>query len=179
MMRAAGFAVLTTFVLAGCGIFDRSEPPPCPRASILADAAQVVRYREGPGRDLTDVEFQGEVTRLSSACEYQDRGAMVEMTVTVTIDVERGPALAQGQQRRIAYFVSVVDRFNQEILNKAEFEIPFGFPAGRSRLTTGEAEQITQRIPIRPGRAGTDYEVLVGFRLTQEELDINRRRRGS
>lgn len=180
-MRWSGLRVIPLAALvsavAGCGLFGKDVPSPCPRANILSDAASIVKYREGSGRDLTDVEFEGEITALSAKCEYVKDNSVIDMSVTVTIDVSRGQALASSEERKVIYFVSIVDRLNQQILNKAQFEVPFKFPSGRNRLSTGGNEQISERINLRPGRNGIDYEVLVGFQLSEEQLRLNRRQR--
>jgi len=177
--RRAAAVALALVALGGCSAFNSPPPPPCPRASILSDAAQMVAFRDGAGRDITDVAFEAEVSSISGSCEYREKGALVDMNIIVTLGVTRGPGWVQGQAKKLTYFVTVVDRLSQQVLNKAEFELPVNFPAGRSRLSTGENEQIGQRIPLRPGRTGADYEVIIGLQLTQEQLEFNRKRRGS
>ena len=50
-------------VLSGCDSLARLEqkaPPPCPPVYIMSDAAKITKYHSGSGRDLTDVEMEGE-----------------------------------------------------------------------------------------------------------------------
>lgn len=173
--RHISMLMLLGTVLAGCS--SKTAPLPCPRASILSEASHIVSFRDGGGRDLTDIKLEGDITSIDSSCKYIQSNTMIDMTVTVNIGVSRGPALAVGQADKVTYFVTVIDRLNQQVLNKATFDLPVKFPSGRTRLATGDNEQIGQRIPVKQGRTGADYEVIVGFQLTPEALDFNRKRR--
>ena len=54
-------AVLAAGALSGCGVLSKKEATACPQYVVASDAASVTRFREGPGRDLTDVVNQGEI----------------------------------------------------------------------------------------------------------------------
>jgi len=49
-------------------------------------------------------------------------------------------------------------------------------PAGRRRA--GAREELLERIPLGAGKSGSDYEILVGFDLTPDQLAYNRKQRG-
>ena len=68
--RAGAFAGLLV-ALAGCGLFDKEPPKPCPLALVLKDAGEVVRYRPGAGRDLLDVVYHASFGRNSLECRYK------------------------------------------------------------------------------------------------------------
>jgi hypothetical protein len=173
--RAAVALAAVAFLLAGCGLFGKSEKkPPCPRVSILADTAQLAKFRPGEGRDLTDVEYEAEIVGFGGNCEFTDRGSTVETVLTVRIVAARGPALA-GPSVTVPFFVAIADR-NQRIIAKEVFDSPIAFAPGQRRV--GVAEEVVQRIPIAAGWRSTDYEILLGLQLSAEQLDYNRRRRG-
>jgi len=171
-----GIVALTSILLAGCGLFDRSVPPPCPRVSILGDAAQMVVFRPGPGRDLTDVEYEGEISNVQPKCEYIKKNTVIDMTVTLELIATRGPAAATGKPGHLPFFVSVIERGTSRILGKATFDSALEFLPGKRRA--GSSEEIAQTIPLGPGKTGVDYEILVGFQLTEEQLQYNRKQRG-
>ena len=61
--------------LAGCSAYeyvtDKISDPivlSCPEYLVIADAASLVRFRDGPGRDLIDVDFETEIIRVQLAC---------------------------------------------------------------------------------------------------------------
>ncbi|HYM33635.1 MAG TPA: hypothetical protein VEU47_20210 [Candidatus Cybelea sp.] len=157
-------------------MFGGSKHDVCPRASILGDASQVVLYKSGEGRDVTDITYQGEVTALAGECEFSSKGKVINMTVTITLVATRGPA-ASGDSVQLPFFVSVIDKRQQRVMNKAVFESPIPFKDNRRR--SGVAEQIAETINVEQGRTSADYEILVGLQLNEEQLEFNRKRRGS
>ena len=44
----------------------------CPDIRIPADTERLTRFRDGGGRDITDVRVQAEVTYLSGSCTVED-----------------------------------------------------------------------------------------------------------
>jgi len=168
--------ILSGLVMAGCSWFEKSTPHPCPRVSILADAAQVIQFRQGGGRDVTDVAYKGEVSSVTSECEYIKDNKVIDMTVTITLVAARGSS-AQSGDINLPFFVAVVDRKTQAILNKKAFQSPVPFPEGRRR--SGVAEQISERISLTDGKTAADYEILVGLQLTEDQLEEMRKLRGS
>jgi hypothetical protein len=173
--RAAALVALA-LTLAGCGMFDRGPPPPCPRFGILGEAATVVKFRPGEGRDLTDVEHQAEILNVSRSCETGSKGAVVEAALVIEMAAARGPAAPEAAQIQLPFFIAVVERTTQRIVSRENVDGRVDIPPGRRRA--GSREEITQRIPLPGGKGAADYEILVGFNLTAEQLDYNRRQRG-
>jgi hypothetical protein len=160
--------------LAGCGLFGGSSPPhACPDAVMLADAKRITLYRAGPGRDLTDVEFEGEIARIASTCKYGKH----ELTITLTADLvaTRGPA-ASDSKAVLPFFVAVTDGA-RNIVAKKVFDSDIPIPPGQRRA--GVREEIEQVIPLPEGEPAPYYEVVVGFQLTAEQLERNRRARAN
>jgi hypothetical protein len=173
---AAVFALgIAGAALSGCSWFSKKTEV-CPRVQILADAAQLTNYRPGDGRDVTDVVYQGEVSSVTSECKYDKDTKTVDMTATLTLVATLGSASRQGNVT-LPFFVSVIDRKTQNVLNKVNFQSAVPFPEGRRR--SGVSEEIAERIKIAAGHKVTDYEVLVGLQLTEEQLEANRKQRGS
>ena len=171
--RAACAAALV-LSLGGCGLFGSDAPRgACPDAVILADAKRLTQYRPGPGRDLTDVEFEAEIARISGGCSFAKR----ELTVTLSADLvaTRGPAASDGQVV-LPFFVAITDQA-RNIVAKKVFESAIPVPAGQRRA--GVREEIEQVIPLEAGEPVPYYEVVVGFQLTPEQLEQNRRGRAN
>jgi hypothetical protein len=176
MLRRCSKAVLPivgalALLLSGCGMFQREDPRPCPRVAILSDASLITLYRPGEGRDLTDIAYEARITRLSSRCAY--RGDKLRSEVKIEILAERGPG-AEKRQTSLPFFVSIVGR-NGEVRAKEIFDSAIEFEKGRRR--TGIFEEIEQFIELRSEESGADYEIIVGFQLNREQLELNRKRR--
>ncbi len=60
---AAGFLLL----VASCG-GNNEDLAACPQAKVLSEPAELTRFREGPGRDLTDVSFKASILRVVGEC---------------------------------------------------------------------------------------------------------------
>ena len=172
--QRASLAAALAATLAGCGLFGAEGPPrACPDAVILADAKRVTLYREGPGRDLTDVQFEGEIVQIGGTCTYGKR----DLTVTLVADLvaTRGPA-ADEAQANLPFFVALTDE-TRSIVAKKVFESAVPIPRGQRRA--GVREEIEQVIPLPEGEPVPYYEVVVGFQLTPEQLEQNRRSRAN
>jgi hypothetical protein len=168
-MRIARFlapllVMVTLAPLAACN----RTPPACPRASIISDGATVTRFREGPGRDLTDVTVKGEIVDVAVDCDYDRRG--VDVALQVAIAAERGPA-DRTRTAEFDYFVAVADA-QRNILAKEVFHVSLRFPPNQQR--TGTVDEIEPRIPLKDRADGVDYHIIVGFQLTPEEIEWNR-----
>ncbi|GLQ05684.1 hypothetical protein [Sneathiella chinensis] len=156
---------------AGLGdMFSTREPLPCPQVAVLPHADAITIFRPGQGRDLVDVQYEGVIAPVSGECSYEDDDSVIAVDLILRIGAIKGPA-ATSQTQEFPYFIAVADR-NKKILNKKVFTSPVSVPEGRRR--GGVEEETVQRIPLPTGRFGPDYTIILGFQLTQEQLDYNR-----
>ncbi|MBL8697010.1 MAG: hypothetical protein JNK67_01470 [Alphaproteobacteria bacterium] len=172
------FAALAAAVLVtGCSALGLSEKPNprsiCPQGLILADAGEVTIFRDGPGRDLTDVVAQAKVADVVIDCKPERRQVRVDLQVAIA--AERGPANRAGKQP-IDYFVAVVDPQGQ-ILNRQSFRMNFEWPENRLRI--GQIDELEPRIAIEAPDKAPGYQIWVGLQLTEEQLAWNRRNKPS
>jgi hypothetical protein len=160
-------------LLTGCSVFSKPAPsPPCPRVTLVPDVGEWVGYREGNGRDITDIRYRATIVDAKGDCRYD--GDRLSMDMTVTLYAERGPALASREPADFEYFVALADP-NRGVVSKAIFKGRVVFPAGQDRVSFPDEITIGPvRLPDR--NLGPDYTVLLGFQLTPEQLEENRRR---
>ncbi len=158
---------------AGVGdIFGKSKPPlPCPRVSVLPNADSITIFKEGPGRDLVDVLYEGVITPVEGECVYENDDSEIYVDLILRIGGVKGPA-ARTQQQDFPFFVAIADK-SKRILNKKIFISPITVPEGRRRAAV--QEEIAQRIPLPSGRSGRDYTIVLGFQLTAEQLQYNQK----
>ena len=169
LVRLAAFAAAV--LLTGCSFFQKDDPRLCPRVSILNEAASVAVYRAGPGRDLIDVVHEGRLGDITWSCKYSEKE--VSILTRISFLAQRGPA-SQDRKAEFQYFVAVRDH-NQDILAKQIFATVIEFPEGRAQA--GVFEEIEQVIPLPDETSGPEFEIIVGFQLTEEQLERNRERR--
>lgn len=157
------------FALAGCSVLEApAPPPPCPKVVRVADAAKLTRFI-GAGRDLTDVAFEAELLDVSGTCGYDDD--LIDVETLVKFVASRGPA-DQARRADFKYFVAIATR-DKRIVGREVFESTIEFPGNQTRA--GVVEELEQQIPLSAGKAGPDYVIYVGFELTPEEVEFNRR----
>jgi hypothetical protein len=179
---ATALAATVLLAVAGCGsTADSKRPLPCPRVSVLDDAAALTRFAAGAGQDLVDVDYQVEVSDILAGCKYVqsegDKQVIVVAMAPVMVAI-RGPA-NHDREAQFDYFVSVVDS-ERDVLNKQIFGVTVKFPGNLTRVSlTDNDPPVTVDIPLAAGRDATDYQIFVGFQLTPDELEYNRRRRNS
>lgn len=182
--RLAGFALLG--LLAGCGSMsslnpfaDKSPKPACPRISVPADAANLTRFRPGPGQDLIDIQFEARLADVRHGCEHDlDKevgGGKLSIELTISVEGSRGPA-DTTREAKAAYFVSLLNAETKEPLQKKVFPVTMTFPGNYTRTTVTD-NPVTLEVPLEPGKYGRDFLIYAGMQLSQQELEYNIRKR--
>lgn len=168
-------ATLGVNACAGNWWEDKKETRPCPKVSILADAATVTVFRDGPGRDLTDIVHQGEIVGFAGACLYDTDKATgdgkLEVELSLDLAAVRGPA-DTSRRAALRYFVSLTDAA-LTVLTRETYDVAAEFPGNRTQAKI-EKQPIYMTLPIKKGQTGNDFHVFVGFQLTRDQLDYNR-----
>ncbi len=167
--RLFAVVVLALAVAACANPFKKKTPPPCPSGIIVKDASRKVVYREGPGRDVTDILFEASLPRVLLSCRYDDTG--VEVTTLLTIVAARGPA-DTARSATVRYFAAVIAPAG-DIIGKREFETDLTFPINIDRGAT--TDELVQRIPVGKDISAEEFTIAIGFQLTREELEANRK----
>ncbi len=168
-LRLAAIAAAAATIAACAGDPETAGPLGCPRVAIVAGAEKAVQFRPGGGRDLTDLASRAEIADFLGECDYDDDGVSVALRVRIV--AERGPALT-GNRVDYSYFVAVADR-DQNLLASEVFAIDLTFAGGQNFAAV--VEELEQVIPLASPQDGRRYQVLLGFRLTRDQLQFNRR----
>lgn len=144
------------------------NPGPCPSAYALADAARLVEIR-GEER-LANVGFTGEIMGVRSFCRYYG-----EQPIIADLEIDFGfgrGAAAEASSHTYQYFVAVTRR-DQAVIHKETFPIRANFGNDDRVYQTERIDYI--KIPrATETTSGTNFEIIVGFELTPEELEFNR-----
>ncbi len=165
--------VLLSLAISGCSVFSSDKYlAACPKFLMLGQGDNLVKFLPGPGRDVTDVQFEADIIDFAGSCEHDPKGVSVELNIAFA--VKRGPA---NKQRRadFSYFVAI-PKFYPAKEGKRIFRIAVGFQANQSRVIYRDV--IDMRIPLKPKEIGANYEVYLGLELSEAELNYNRNRTG-
>jgi hypothetical protein len=162
----ASAALAAAVVLAGCQGFrdnfgsPRPNPGPCPTALSLYE-------------DYSNIGFTGEILGVSALCRYTDEDASpINTTLEMRMAFGRGPA-ATTDTRTYQYFVSVTRR-DSAVISKETFSIPVTFRPGETRVEVVQTFSNLMIPRATPTTSGGNFEILVGFELTDDQLEYNR-----
>jgi hypothetical protein len=178
LLKALLPALALPMALAACGGPRQPAPvggAPCPRIAILADGADLTRYREGAGRDLTAMVVDARVTGFEARCDFagSDRGVL-DVRIVPRFEAERGPA-ATARSVDLPWFVALSTADDSDVLARIAGTTRIAFAANVPR-GQGAGQPVLLSMPLTGGRRATDYVVRVSFQLTPEELALNRQR---
>lgn len=150
---------------------DRPNAGPCPLTAVLYDNSRLVAF-DAPGVErYASITHTGEMLGVRSLCRYVDANP-ITLRMEVDMAFGRGPASTADRQT-YRYWVAVARRGRAPI-EKVYFDVDVRFPRGQSVVThTEEIERI--EIPRANNEvSGENFEILVGFELTPEQLQFNR-----
>jgi hypothetical protein len=166
---AAATAAVGLSLLSACESAPKF-PPACPSLSLLRDAADLTRYVPG-GHDIRGLIVDGRITAVPATCAF-DTPDKVRATLSVAFTISRGP-LASDRGYALPYFVAVIDA--GQIVDEADYTISGAFPPNIDTVRVS-SRPINLAIPITKQKSAAAYQVYVGFRLSPEELAVNRQR---
>jgi hypothetical protein len=174
-VRAGGLALMFAGLgaLGGCFNLDNlNDDPnvgPCPVVGALYDANRVVDV-QGVERH-ENVGFTAQIEGVRGFCRYINDNP-ITMEIEIDFAFGKGPK-AQGDRHSYPYFVSVTRR-DRLVLAKEKYAMDVTFPKGKDIVRrTEKVDGIV--IPRATATVnGTNFEVIVGFDLTPEQLAYNR-----
>ncbi|MEM7663533.1 MAG: hypothetical protein AAF742_09260 [Pseudomonadota bacterium] len=153
----------------GAALDDRRNAGPCPTAGALYDASRIIEFA-GEAERYPEITYTGEISGVRLYCRYVgDEPILAEVEVDFAFG--KGP---QGTERYhdYNYYVTVMRR-NSRVLNRETFTVQADF---RDKQVTAVRDLVGRiTIPrLDDTISGANFEVLVGFELTDAQLQFNR-----
>ncbi len=167
---AAVWTLTVAVSVAACSNSTEKFPPACPSLAVLRDAADLTRYAAAD-RDLSDLALDARITAVPAKCERGEPGK-VKATLSVAVEVTRGPA-ATGRRADVPYFVGVTE--GTRVLDEQDYTIGVTFPPNVDRIRATGSD-VVLKLPVSREKSAAAYSIYVGFRLSPEELALNRQR---
>ena len=160
--------------LSGCiggvgrALDSRQNVGPCPPAASLYDSARIVEL-EG-GETFGHITYSGEITGVELFCRYVGSDA-IRAELELDFAFGKGPA-GTASSHNFTYWVAVT-RLNGTVLAKEYFTVDADF---RDNIVDAARVSLNDIIIPRADEtvSGANFEVLVGFELTEDELQFNR-----
>ncbi|WP_138511695.1 hypothetical protein [Maricaulis alexandrii] len=162
-------------LLSGCqsvsSVLESPEPNagPCPSALSLYDAHRLVEIDGEVAYE--NVGFTGEILAVRSLCSYYGERPILA-NLELDMGFGRGPA-ANGQSRTYEYFVAVTRR-DSAVIHKEVFPITVRFDEGEDRVYLTETIDAISIPRADETTSGLNFEIIVGFELTPEQIAFNR-----
>jgi hypothetical protein len=161
--------VVALFGLAAC---KTTMVPPCPIVRVDSATASLTQFRDGPGREAGDIEYQADIRGFKGQCQYDDGEVEVSFDVDFAVT---GGAAAKGGQATFYYFVAIPQFFPNED-GKRVLSVASKLPAAPGRRETFTESGVRVTIPLKEDQAGAAFDVYVGFQLNNAQLEYNRSR---
>lgn len=185
LFNKAGRALALVALLLGLGacstigdFTDRYTNPitlKCPDYRVIADAANLVKFKDGPGRDLIDVNFEGSIVGVDLVCtsdvDQKTKNGTLEVAVNLRVEASRGPA-NRDRKARFEFFVRVLDP-NRKTLKGENIATVINFPGNKTRVQF-LTQPVTMILPITEKWRPRYYRFFTGFKPTRQELEFNR-----
>ncbi|MBU0859921.1 MAG: hypothetical protein KJ667_08280, partial [Alphaproteobacteria bacterium] len=147
-----------------------SQSVDCPRVGVVDDLNSLTQMTEG-GAEISSAQL----IDIQSQCTVNENNVIVDMDIV--FDAAIG---AQGRVKdtdtasfSYPYFIAITTP-SGDITAKEVFSATIAFESGTDRLN--HAEQLRQVIPLTGAYNARDYEILIGFQLSESELAFNRNR---
>jgi hypothetical protein len=167
---AAGLTL--ALLAAGCsGKSGTTGKLACPAAFTAPNLDSYTVYKPGvtPSTNAEDIIFGAKIVTVQSNCKVEPGG--IRVTTSLTFAVARDdPDFRQGD---INYFVAIADS-KQQILAKQNFALRVDFAARQKQMRI--RDEITEHLPLTDISTGSQYAVIVGMQVSQQQLELNRLR---
>jgi hypothetical protein len=172
--RMKHLAILSTAVslsaLSACAL-PPSGNTNCPNVAVLEQASSLTAFL--PGRQDVAAEItQAQVTGVAGSCTLEKKSNVLRVTFQAGFSVTNGPANT-NQTLVLPYIVSQSQ--DDTILSMENYSIPLTFN-GNASTAAATSKPITLKFPNN--RETQQTEILVGFHLTQDELNYNASHQG-
>ncbi|MGE0596503.1 MAG: Tat pathway signal sequence domain protein [Hyphomonadaceae bacterium] len=150
---------------------DRPNAGPCPLMGVLYESSRLVQFAQPGDERYANIAYTGEVRGVRGLCRYVDADP-IAMEVEIDMAFGRGPA-ATSDRQTYRYWVAVTRRGRAPI-EKQYFDVEVRFD--RNNPVATRTEEIGRIVIPRatPETSGDNFEILVGFELTPDQLAFNR-----
>ncbi len=153
------------------GTDPRPNVGPCPLMGVLYDNSRMVDFAGTDNQRYASIEYTAEMQGVRGLCRYVDDDP-ITMSIEVDMAFGRGPA-STARSQTYRYWVAVTRR-GVAPLAKEYFDVEVEFPRDESVVTRTERIENIVIPRATPEISGDNFEILVGFELTPEQLQFNR-----
>jgi hypothetical protein len=167
LAQAAVVAIVGAAV-AACGSDPKAKP--CPEVRVDSNTASLTKFRDGPGRDISDIEYQVEIVGFKGECVVDNKE--FEVTMDMDLAVAAGPAGKPGPVP-VYYFVAV-PQFFPKPEGKKIFQFTYNVPGKATAPQRLHESNIRVKIPLLKDQTAASYDIYLGLQLDPAQVEYNR-----
>ena len=156
-------------LLAGC---NDAVVPQCPSAAVLSDTAILTVFRAGAPHDLSGEAYTAAIGNVRTDCSFPKAATFSTSTLNFTLRTVRAPS-PDGADYTVPYYLAVTQ--GDRILSKKNLTLRLVFAPG-SASASQDVSLDDNVVTLEPGHPPTDYQLLVGFQLSDAERAYNQTR---
>jgi hypothetical protein len=190
MNKIKQFSVLALLplLLSACSLFGRHDAVvACPDTGIVKEAARLPVFNDAdtPQADMQPVAVDAAIMNFSGHCTEKKPG-QVSMDLAVSFKGVDYRAASKSKPQDLPYFIAVLAP-DQQILQREAFSTRLDFdkavppPAAADGKPAApqavSVEEHSIRLPLAEGENPADYKVVIGFALTPEQLNYDRKQK--
>jgi len=156
-------------ILPGCASKEKEKQVKrlCPQTAFVRSLERMNDYG-GESPDEKVLVAAAKMKSVEGNCKYSDEGVDVDFTLNFV--AEKSPRLG-GNQIGFPFFVSIVTP-EGKIISKELMTAEFKFGSDKKAELN---EDLHVFIPMSKDADGTNYQVLMGFQLTEEQIKAVRK----
>tara|TARA_B110000263_G_scaffold141526_1_gene122809 strand:+ start:556 stop:1086 length:531 start_codon:yes stop_codon:yes gene_type:complete len=166
------FFVFGLLTLVGCNGTEIDNFPQCPAVIIVKDTSELTSFRKGSEQHQSDVKLKVRIDSYKGECQTSlesDRSGKISVDLQLKFDAILGSA-SINRKESFKFYVAIVN-IRGDILAKKIFSTSLEFNKNIDRLF--KTEKIIQKIFLRSGESGVDFDILVGLHLSPDQLKHN------
>ncbi len=143
------------------------ELPLCPQVAIVRTLEGVKDFGGESSTEPDQLVAAALMRSVVGTCEFKKNG--IDIVFDLNFSAQRGPRLG-GLHASFPFFVAVVNP-NGTVLNKELMTFESKFSSDSRFTENNESLHVFLPLPKAERKTAPDYQVLMGFQLTKEQLE--------
>lgn len=148
----------------------------CPQVKALPDLASITQFSDPANPQAAKMIASTTIDNVSASCQVSQNSVSVELSLDFSGTL--GPVGVKdlnGQANyTYPYFLTVITP-NGQILSKDVFALSTVYE--NKQISVRKQDKLRQVIPLMAGQSASQFQILIGFQLSDAELAYNRARK--
>lgn len=141
----------------------------CPQVGFVNGLDRLTVFDRGNNRQKPGMLFSSQMGHLWTSCNFQKKGVavLVKFSLNSHIPMDQGATDVE-----VSYLVATTNP-EGKILAKEIFDLDVNFSDGQTQIKSDDEFELF--IPSNVRRSFEGYKILIGFKLSQSQIDYNQK----